>query len=557
MVRLETTTLDRDDHAIGNDGEPSFNSMPFSIPHGMEFQTNPALPSTGGFATDGNSSFMLLADKISQVTEPKEQNALYTEFMTAVRESINRICADERLLGNYIENLQFEKTPPGTARRMIKKSNEFAPTPQLNDGNDMGRKEGVVTLQSPPDMQEVKPEFKNRMRFFYHTARDLWGPIISTFASDIYNYYRNRNLQGAPPVIIGMRRDFDVFGKALHEFGIEDEHAFLTRRMFMNPDVFDATPDTSLTDDDVRTHFENMALYLRQIGLTTQEDVIIMDSGAWGTLATEWILLRSALSYLSTHGLSDSTGNFASYIKSLPPETRFDKVIDILPPTFKEAIEVVTDPKFHTQKMPQPEKRKLLWRAVFSDDKLFDFLDGRELKTAAVFFYSHQHDAAYRNLPQRKIASWLHFALPGVDDKTLEAAADTMEEVFQSKWKGPTQFKRVEGTDAIKVILEPDETDVYFAASAAKKGTVDGVDLWRHRHAEAAESTPLEFITHFKKLQQQTLETDEFAGGLPFNTATWVPGKNFIENAWSKMVEFPESTYYEIKPEELRTPHVT
>lgn len=46
-------------------------------------------------------------------------------------------------------------------------------------------------------------------------------------------------------------------------------------------------------------------------------------------------------------------------------------------------------------------------------------------------------------------------------------------------------------------------------------------------------------------LIDESLQTDRWTGILPTHTPTWTKGEYFIREAWPKMVEFPESTYYE------------
>lgn len=378
--------------------------------------------------------------------------------------------------------------------------------------------------------------------YHYVLERDLFGPLIVNFAKDIKTLFKKKFTEQPDFLVVGMRRDFEPFGRAMRQLGVPETPAYFRRSIFMNTDPFDSTDRFVGAEEQ---HITRLAALLKESRVTTAPDALFLDSGCWGTLIAEFAGLRSFLSWLSTNQLAEE-------LLSLPPEERFDRVVAIAPESFVRALDAVIDPVEQGQPLDEPERRRKLWKKVLTDNEVLTNLQGQELKTTAIDFYSHQgRDPRYPR-HEKSVMSWIDtVAGDAIPDWFGEIVNDAIEENLASKaWAGPTELREEPDGKTGVVLLRNMDPMKEVAAIAARKGVEDAVEIYQLRDTLGMPVTPAETLQHMIALRQKTLDTGKWTGVPPWNTPTWNPGTEFLgaDGAWERMTCFPESTYYNVDP---------
>lgn len=408
------------------------------------------------------------------------------------------------------------------------------------NGSDSKEREEIAAIDGDEDGARVG-EIALFAYYHYLVGREVFGPLAVSFTKDIATLQQNGAL---PDKLIGLRRDFEPFGMLLNKMGVQEEPAYLRRALFGKPDALDSADRGDATSQ--KEHYRDLTQYMKQIGVTMDEDIALLDSGCWGTLIGEVSLLRSTLSYLSTQGHRDM-------LLSLQPHQRYEYVLSVLPESLRNAQEVVIDPDTEAKThIKESEIRTHVLSAALADNEVVANLDGKALKTTALNFYSHQDEPGRFPVPTNRIGSWINTAAPNIlagFPQVAELINDTMEDIalLSKVHKGPTRFTR-NGDGTVDVELRKNGYETEVAARASLKGVEDAYYVEGYRRQLGASLSPEVAVSHLVALSDRARNDSEWSGVLPINTPTWEHGKNFLANdgAWNAIASIPESTFYTV-----------
>lgn len=475
----------------------------------------------------------VLSVEIPQFSAQETQLSRYNELLTEMKKRKDRTSRDPELLDQFAHRVEVPTKSLEVETQTAKMTAHFCEAlPGLQDQVIRRRKESTLQRESIKNLDVFRlSELPLRAGIEYVSARDLWGPIVTAFASDMKDLYQKGVL---PRHVVGMRRDFEPFGKAMSQMGLPETPAYVTRKLFMHSDAF----DPSKTHLDPKVHLRNLATYMRQVGVTTKPDVALLDSGAWGTLVADIVGLRNVLSHVSTEGLADQ-------LKSVSPQDRLSHLFSRLPSTLTNIVDLEIDANGNNG-MRQQDKRRLLWNAVLSDDEVLAELNGRQFTTTAIDVYSHHHDSRFTR-PRSGIPSWLHAVGNGdYKESDYEQINDSMEETMPKIYKSPSELHRQED-DTVEVVLRhQDSVAEEIAGQAARLGIQDAVTIHKTREVTGELIHPRHIIKQLVSLGEIAETTSEYTGILTAHTPTWSHGEDFLSNVWPAITEIPESTYYEI-----------
>ncbi len=476
---------------------------------------------------DQRGNKVIAVDHLNNWTR-ESQEVQYAQLMDAVKGDMERIIEDPSSLDEYRQEVQHgayeeemsEAMYQDFSTRWLPEHIEEVKYERLHSGDP--KAEQTVTSLTQKDVERIG----QLAHMDYVTSRDLLGPVIVGCTESIGKMQEQGALPGR---LQGFMRDFYPFYVAGKDLQVPIEPLWLRRALHGIKDSFDSK-DTAELDE---AHIGKLIKLYEKGGLLTQ-DVTLLDTGMYGSITYEILVMRESLNRLAIEGKMEE-------IIAKPAHQREAYFYNSLPPHLIEALSTT----YSENEMTSATRFAMLRQLLTQRSDILEQLNPNGMKTAMLNL-SSRHDNDPRFQGSDAIRGWLETVGEDVLPPALGSViiCDTFEEsVLASKfWKGPTKLD-----DNGNPVLYKNGLESEMRARASRKGVQHAVMLHQENQRQGQTHDVRNTLSHMMDLHGRSSKDGKYRGIIG-PTPPWQHGKFMVEYMYPMVAQ--DSTTLQTIPRE-------